>query len=265
MSSLDETVRAATTPCARAVAVVDAVLATARQLLGCELVALNRFDPEHLLTTRTNGSLPGLTPGARSRRTDTPCHLVLASGAPVRTSNAPHDCADAAAVTQLGLQTYVGVPVLDEQDEPVATLCGFDRRPVPVSDRVVGTLVELARVLSPYAEELRRLDVALVRGPDGWVIEGVEREDTGTALATLVQDDPSAAPARQRDWLVGSVQALESVLHERVLLEQALGVLSEQQHVGPRQAYDELRQRAGQDDLHQVAGAVVAAAARRPA
>lgn len=262
MTTSPETPRTATTPSPRAVAVVDGVLATALELLGCELVAVNRFEGDLLLTARTSGSLPGLSPGARSHRTDTPCHLVLDRATPLRTSNAPHDCVGAAAVEQLGLRTYVGVPVRDEHGVPFATLCGFDRREVVVSDRAVGLLAELAAVLTPYAEDLRRLDAALVRGPDGWVVEGVEREDTGTALATLVQGDPSAAPTRQREWLVGSVQALESALHERVQLEQAVGVLAERQHVRPRPAYDELVRRASDADLQAVAGALVATAAR---
>ncbi len=249
-----------------AVAVVDAVLATARELLGCEVVALNRIDAEVVLTARTDGSLPGLTPGAWSHRADTPCDQVLAAGS-ATTSDAPHDPAfrELRAVTSLGLRTYVGVPVRDAQGVAVGTLCGYDRRSLPVTEHAVAVLLQLSGVLAAYADELRALDVVLVRRATGWVVEGVPAEETGTALATLVRDDPSAAPSDERDWLVASVRALEQALEDRVLLEQAVGVLTERHHVRPRQAYDELRREARPRGLRGLATAVVASASVRGA
>lgn len=227
---------------AHVAAVVDGVLQAAHRLLRCELVALNRATPRDVLTARTVGALPGLTPGVATSRSDVLCDLVLA-GVPHTTSDAPTDprSAGSRSVEALGLRTYVGVPVRDRDGVVVGSLCGFDRRSLDVSESAVEVLTGLAAVLTEHADRFAELDAALARRDGLWRVQGVDAEDNPFALVALLADEPLPDPVDEEEWLRAQLRVLELTLQERVLIEQAIGVLAERLGVAPPAAYSELR------------------------
>src|SRR5664280_2637537 len=81
---------------------VDAVLATAAELLGMEVVFIGTFDAEGFAFARVLGSGLGVADGDR-----------LLAGAPARTTEATTDphYADSPIAAQLRVCSYVGVPV----------------------------------------------------------------------------------------------------------------------------------------------------------
>ena len=243
----------------RVLGVLDAVLGTARELLGCELVALNVLTDESVVTARAQGHLPGLSPGTRASRTDTLCHLLLAGTVPTATvvRTAPH-LAGNPSVQDLAVRTYVGVPVADDEQHVVGTLCGFDRRELQVDPRSLVVLEQLAAVLSPYAAELAALDATIVRRQGAWLVEGVEPEGTGTALAALLAGGIDVPPVQEREWLVANVATLEAATRDRTAVEQAVGRVAERLGVPPREAFarlqDHARRRHGRVDAETLRG-----------
>src|SRR5450759_3415921 len=91
---------------------VDAVLATAAELLGMEVVFIGTFDAEGFAFARVLGSGLGVADGDRLDRADSFCARMLA-GAPARTTEATTDphYADSPIAAQLRVCSYVGVPV----------------------------------------------------------------------------------------------------------------------------------------------------------
>ena len=100
------------------------------------------------------GAWPGVEEGVSIDRTDSMCHRLL-GGAPSHTSDAASDpaYADAPVVGQLGITSYVGVPVHGPDGTVVATLCGIDRSGVEVSDEAIEVLQD--RVAERYGFALR--------------------------------------------------------------------------------------------------------------
>lgn len=244
-------------------AVVDGVLETAQELLQLELVALNRLRGPDVLTARTVGALPGLTPGVRVLRPDVLCDAVL-GGEPLTTADAQHDprTSGSRSVEALGLQTYVGVPVRDERGEVVASLCGLDRRSVQVPAPAVEVLQGLAGVLTAHVDRLPELDAALARTDGLWRVQGVRAEDNPYALVALLTEDPLPDPVQEEAWLRAQLAVLEVTLQERVVVEQAVGVLAERLSVSPASAFAALRQHADPSGgVVTAARAVVAGAA----
>lgn len=259
---------------AHVVGVLDGVLAAARALLHCELVALNLITPQTLLTARAQGFLPGLTPGVRSAGADTPCHLLVA-GAPAVTTDAAHDVhyGGSPAVAALGLTSYVGVLVRDPDSEVVGTLCGFDRRPLSVEAGAVAVLEGLAAVLTPYAATLRELDAGVARRDGRWLVEGVPAQveepaarvaapASGAALAALLPGGGQARPSDERAWLTDAVEALERATATRVEVEQAVGRVAERLGVPALEAYRVLERTAAAEGSPVDSSALVAAERR---
>ena len=116
---------------------IDAVLSTAAALLDMEVVFLGGLTEQTFTFERIHarGVWPGLSDGHAVNRTDSMCHLLL-TGAPAATSDAAADpvYAEARVREQLGITSYVGVPVCDREGRVVATLCGIDRSGVEVSE-----------------------------------------------------------------------------------------------------------------------------------
>ena len=190
------------------------------------------------------------------QRSATLCHYLL-EGAPATTSNAPADPAysRAGAVHDLGITSYVGVPVRDSTGSVVATLCGIDRSSLEISPATIAVLTELADVIAAHLGPILNEALVIRRGPDGhWAVGDDTTGDLTSAmvLADLLADDlaPGARPARsdapldELAQLRMSVTQLEHALAARVVVEQAIGVLTERQHSSPRQAFERLRRTA---------------------
>jgi hypothetical protein len=249
---------------------VGAALATAADLLGMEVVFVGGLTADEFAFERVLGDLPGVTEGLTIPRTDSFCHRLLA-GAPSSTADAAHDPAYADVPTRaaFGITSYVGVPVRDPDGNVVGTLCGVDRGPVAVSETTLAVLDELAGVIEAHlgggdtAAVLRRL-------PGGWRVGNAEEPDLTSAmvLADLLAEDfePARRPARMDDdndevaRLRAAVAQLEHALTARVVVEQAIGVLAERQHIAPRSAFERLRKaaRSRGRKVHEIARMVVA-------
>jgi len=237
---------------------IDAVMSTAASLLGMEIIFLGGMtdDSYTFEKVHTTADWPGVAEGDTVARTSTLCHYLL-TGAPSSTADAPADAlySQASAVQDLGITSYVGVPVRDSAGVVVATLCGIDRSSVEVSSETLAVLTDLAEVIAAHLGPLVREGLVIRRGSDGhWAVGDDETGDLTSAmvLADLLAADlnPGTRPARsdvpvdELARLRVSVSQLEHALAARVVVEQAIGVLTERQRSSPRQAFERLRRTA---------------------
>ena len=250
---------------------VSAALSTAATLLGMEVVFVGGLTQDRFTFERVHGDWPGLKEGETLDRLDTFCHRLLA-GAPVKTSNAAEDpiYRDSPARERYQITSYCGVPVRNPAGEVVATLCGIDHDSIEVADATIGVLRELAQIISAYLGPLEDSGLVIRRTPDGWAIEGEQMHDLTSAmvLADLITNElsPPGRPPRpegdldELSQLRLSVRQLEHALAARVVVEQAIGVLTERQHTTPREAFERLRRvaRSRGRKVHDLAREVVA-------
>lgn len=257
---------------------IDAVLATAARLLGMEVVFVGGLSADTFTFERVHTApgveWDGLREGVSAPRADSMCSRLL-EGAPAATSDAAADPHYSGSRTraELGITSYVGVPVRNHRGEVVATLCGVDRGTHAVSDDAVAVLSQLAEVVAAHLGPLTQEGVVIRRSPQGgWEVAGAETGDLTSAmvLADLLAGEvaPGARPRRPEEPLdeVGqlrlSVGQLEHALAARVVVEQAIGVLTERQHRGPRDAFERLRKvaRSRGRKVHDLAKEVVLSA-----
>ena len=252
---------------------IDAVLSTAATLVGMEVVFIGGLTEDSFTFERVHadGGWPIPPEGTVIDRADSLCHRLLA-GAAASTSDAAHDpdYADAPARTAYGITSYVGVPVRDSSGAVVATLCGVDREHVAVEAETLDVLRQLAEVVSAHLLPLIEQGVVIRRSSEGgWAVGDDATGDLTSAmvLADLLAAElqPGARPARSDAPLdeIGqlrlSVKQLEHALAARVVVEQAIGVLSERQHNSPRDAFERLRKvaRSRGRKVHDLAKEVV--------
>ena len=256
---------------------IDAVLSTAASLLGMEVVFIGGLTDETFTFERVQAtaSWPGVEPGHATSRAASLCDRMLAEPGHRATSDAATDpvYGSAGATHELGITSYVGVPVRDGGGRVVATLCGIDRGSVEVNDRAIEVLTQLAEVVSAHLGPLAREGVVIRRSSSGeWEVGGEQTGDLTSAmvLADLLAGEvaPGARPRRAEAPLdeVGqlrlSVTQLEHALAARVVVEQAIGVLTERQHHSPREAFERLRKvaRSRGRKVHDLAKEVVMSA-----
>jgi hypothetical protein len=234
---------------------IDAVMSTAASLLGMEIVFLGGLTEDTFTFEKVHARAewPGVEEGGSDARNSSLCSRLLA-GAPSHTSDAPNDphYGSVAKTAELGITSYVGVPVRDASGQVVATLCGIDRSAVDVDPQTIVVLEQLAAVISAHLTPVLTEGVVIRRVPEGgWA---VGEETTGDLTSAMVLADllaaelsPGARPAKtdapldELGQLRMSVKQLEHALAARVVVEQAIGVLTERQHSSPRQAFERLR------------------------
>ena len=255
---------------------IDAVLSTAASLLGMEIVFLGGMTESTFTFDRvhTRADWPGVQEGDVAALTSSLCHRLLA-GAPPSTSDAANDpfYSDAPKRAELGIQSYVGVPVRDSSGTVVATLCGIDRSSVEVDPATIEVLEQLATVIAAHLGPLVSEGIVIRRAPEGgWSVGGEPVGDLTSAmvLADLLAGDlspgsrptKSDAPLDEVGQLRVSVKQLEHALAARVVVEQAIGVLTERQHNSPRQAFERLRKvaRSRGRKVHDLAREIVMSA-----
>ena len=257
---------------------IDAVLSTAAGLLGMEVVFIGGLTEDSFTFERVHASdgigweLP--PEGAVLERAGTLCHRML-SGGPTSTTDAASDpfYGDAAARSQFGITSYVGVPIRDTGGHVVGTLCGIDRDHVAVEADVIDVLSQLAVIVSAHLGPLVDEGVVIRRSPEGgWAVGSDNVGDLTSAmvLADLLAGElqPGMRPARTEQPLdeLGqlrlSVKQLEHALAARVVVEQAIGVLTERQRSSPRDAFERLRKvaRSRGRKVHDLAKEVVMSA-----
>ena len=234
---------------------IDAVMSAAASVLGMEIVFLGGLTEDTFTfeKVKAQAEWPEVKEGSSGAREGSLCHRLL-GGAPSRTSDAPNDpaYADAAKRSELGITSYVGVPIRDPSGQVVATLCGIDRGRVEVSDEAMQVLQSLADVISAHLGPLITEGLVIRRSPEGgWA---VGEHHTGDLTSAMVLADLLAAeinpgtrppkgdgPLDEVGQLRMSVKQLEHALAARVVVEQAIGVLTERQRSSPRQAFERLR------------------------
>src|SRR3954462_12005075 len=120
---------------------VGAVLTTAADLLGMEVVFVGGLSDDEFRFERLIGELPGVFEGLTLPRTDSFCHRLL-DGAPSATYDAANDPAyrDVRARGPFDISSYGGVPIRGSEGHIVGTLCGVDRGQVPVADNALELL-----------------------------------------------------------------------------------------------------------------------------
>lgn len=234
---------------------IDAVMSTAASVLGMEIVFLGGLTEDTFTfeKVRASAEWPGVQEGRSRAREASMCHRLLA-GAPPRTTDARNDpvYGDIARASELGIMSYVGVPIRDSSGHVVATLCGIDRGKVEVSDEALAVLQSLADVIAAHLGPLITESLVIRRRPSGgWAVGDQETGDLTSAmvLADLLAGEitPGSrppkidAPIDEVGQLRMSVKQLEHALAARVVVEQAIGVLTERQHSSPRQAFERLR------------------------
>jgi hypothetical protein len=252
--------------------IVDAALATAATLLGMEVVFIGSLNETTFCFERVRGEFPGLVEGDSSARLDSFCHRMLA-GAPPTTADAAKDAFYQAARirTQLAVTSYVGVPILGAEGEVIGTLCGLDRSHVEVPESSIAVLRELAEIVRLHIDD--QLQGAVIRRtPEGWQVGTAAADGVLSAmvLADLIalELEPPTRPPRANDdideisRLRGTVAQLEHALAARVVVEQAIGVLTERLGYPPRECFERLRRvaRGNGQRVHELARAVVASA-----
>ncbi|HEV7208932.1 MAG TPA: GAF and ANTAR domain-containing protein [Mycobacteriales bacterium] len=258
---------------------ITAALATAMELLGMEAAFIGGLSDEEFVLERVS-TVEGqpwdaLSEGGRRPRQDSFCHRMLA-GAPPATADAAHDPAYASLAVreELGISSYVGVPITSPSGEILGTLCGIDRSAVPVTEQALHVLRSLASVIGTHLEATRLDGVIIRRTAQGWSVEGDDSTDEGGDLITsmvladlLAQDlSPGSRPGKPEvdvdevTRLRASVTQLEHALAARVVVEQAIGVLAERRRTTPRQAFESLRRVARSHGwrVHDLAVRVVA-------
>jgi hypothetical protein len=258
---------------------IDAALRTAAALTGMELVFVASIEDEVFVFEDVLGRLPGIDEGSRWPLCDTLCQRMLA-GAPRTTANAAAEPAyrDVPARVMLGVSSYVGVPIRGESGELLGTLCGIDRGEIAVDDGVLGVLDELAGIVARHmhaAVGMPPETTTITRTPDGWVVgaledQGLDSLVSAMALAELLAADLPAAPRPGRseealdetERLRLTVAQLEHALTARVVIEQAIGILTERLRMTPRASFERLRKAARSRGrrVHDLAQDVVASA-----
>lgn len=234
---------------------VDAALGAAIAALGMQAVYVGGLNGEHFAFERFAGDWPEPVEAALTARSDSMCHRMLA-GAPPVTSDAAHEpaYADCPARERLGITSYVAVPLHTGLADIDATICGIDRRSVPVGEPGVAAIRALARVLEAFLQPAP--DVVVRRTDRGWRVGGDDEPDLLSAmvladlLAPAGNARPPAPPAQrsgepsETERLALTVRQLEHALGSRVAIEQAIGVLAERQRLAPRTAFERLRRSA---------------------
>lgn len=233
---------------------VTAALTAASDLLGMEVVFVGGLSDSDFAFERVLGSMPGVAEGLTLPRADSFCHRLVA-GAPSATADAAKEpaYADAPARRAFAITSYVGVPVHSDDGRIVGTLCGIDRGSVRVSDTALHVLSALAGVVEAHVGAGSDR-VVVRRTPAGWRVGSETTDDLCSAmvLADLLADElpPTRRPARgddaetETDRLRVAVTQLEHALAARIIVEQAIGVIAERQHLTPRSAFERLRKAA---------------------
>lgn len=243
-----------------------------------QFVCLSGIQAQTYTVNRALGEFEGITAGQSVALQDTFCSRML-QGAPSSTADATLDpaYADVPLRTRLGVRSYVGVP-LRQAGIVTGTLCAVDTRSVGLAAADVQLLASLARIIG--AESDRDPQLRLHRTATGWQVEQgdgsvLDAEDATIAmsLADLIAGETGELVASQRpqrptgdlgeiDLLRTQISQLEHALSARVIIEQAIGVVSQRFELSPREAFDRIRKsaRSRGQRVHDLADSLVRSA-----
>jgi GAF domain-containing protein len=239
---------------------IETALRAAAGATGMQLVFVSSIDDQTFTWRAVHGKLEGISAGESLALQETFCSRLLA-GAPASTADAERDpaYADVPLRQALAISSYVGVP-LRHGGIVTGTLGGFDSGVAPIAPSDLSVLASLARMVT--AEAVRDPEVRLRRTSGGWEVEdpnGASLLADDLTLAMSLADviaaengEPASPqrPPRPADGLSEverlrvQISQLEHALSARVVIEQAIGVLSQRFAVAPREAFDRLRKSA---------------------
>ena len=257
---------------------IETALRAAAGATGMQLVFVSAIDRQTFTWRALHGKLDGITAGASLPLEETFCSRLLA-GAPAATPDAALDPAysDVPLRDTLAITSYVGVP-LRQGGVVTGTLGGFDSGVTPIDPADVMVLAALGRMVS--ADAARDPEVRLHRTATGWEVEdasgiAIPADDLTVAmsLADVIAAEsadpvPPQRPPRpgedlsESDRLRAQISQLEHALSARVVIEQAIGVLSQRFSVAPREAFDRMRRtaRSRGQRVHDLAVSIVRSA-----
>lgn len=185
-------------------ALVRRILTLLGRLTGLESTYLTAIDwaagTQEILYARNDGVLQ-IPEGLRVEWCDTLCRRAL-EGGPSRTDDVPGIYPDSGAARDLGIRTYITVPVRDGDGEPVGTLCGASTSAIALDDDVVLLMETLADMICLHRtseagaaklEQLALTDPLTLLANRRHVVEQFERACSharryGTAVSLLVVD-----------------------------------------------------------------------------
>ncbi|HEX4015661.1 MAG TPA: GAF and ANTAR domain-containing protein [Frankiaceae bacterium] len=239
---------------------IETALRAAAGATGMQLVFVSSIDAQTFTWRALHGKLDGISAGASLPLEETFCARLLA-GAPSATADAALDQAysDVPLREALAITSYVGVP-LRRGGVITGTMGGLDSGVTPIAPADLSVLAALGRIVT--AGSARDPQVRLRRTATGWEVEDANgvaaaAEDLTVAmsLADLIaaEDGDPVPPQRpprptqelsETDRLRVQISQLEHALSARVVIEQAIGVLSQRFSVAPREAFDRLRRTA---------------------
>jgi diguanylate cyclase (GGDEF)-like protein len=136
-------------------AVLRGVLAMLTERAGLETAYLTRIDwdagIQHIDVAHNTGA-PLVTEGLAVPWEDTLCRRMLTDG-PAGSDDVPTAYGHNPAARTLGLQTYVGVPVLDGAGNLHGTLCAAGRERSPIAPATIRLMEILAALISTHLVE----------------------------------------------------------------------------------------------------------------
>jgi diguanylate cyclase (GGDEF)-like protein len=126
------------------------LLAELQRLTGLESTYLTRIDwsrAVQYITHARNTGVIDIPEGRSVDWSDAVCRRALEQG--VRsTDDVPATFPDSDAARELGLQTYIGVPVLNASGELEGTLCGVSSRRLELGPEAIRVMEEFARLIA---------------------------------------------------------------------------------------------------------------------
>ncbi len=239
---------------------IQSTLRAAAGVTGMRLLFSSAIDEQTYTWRQLHGAFDGIQAGLSLPLSDTFCARMLKGAAP-STADASVDpsYADVPMREALGIRSYVGVP-LRTRGIVTGELGGISADSVVVSPADLRVLASLARIMN--AEATRDPEVRLHRTATGWEVEqssgaGTPADDVTLAmsLADLIAGDSgetvhSPRPQRPAETLSDverlrmQITQLEHALTARVVIEQAIGVVSQRFGLAPREAFDRMRKTA---------------------
>jgi signal transduction histidine kinase len=134
-------------------------------LTGLESTYLTSIDwddqLQRIVLSRNTGEL-AIEAGLEVPWEDTLCRRAMESGTSA-TDDVPTLWGDSGAARDLGIQTYVSVPVILADGQVYGTLCGASSEPVPVDEPTRALLAVFSRIIADTVARERQLAVASAR------------------------------------------------------------------------------------------------------
>jgi predicted signal transduction protein with EAL and GGDEF domain len=126
------------------------LLAELERLTGLESTYLTRIDwddaLQHITHARNAGGIE-IPEGLTVDWSDTVCRRALEQGV-TYTQDVPSAFPDSSAAADLGLQTYVSVPVVNRDGDIEGTLCGASSRCVPLGPETIQVMERFAQIIT---------------------------------------------------------------------------------------------------------------------